>query len=289
MVHNGGQFGRVATDPCFGLNGNMHWDVVNLFGLLSELCLLYFYFSRNFAIMSVMGKENEKWYYRGDDGNVYGPADKSSLREWAECGRVLPTGMLSQDRVTWIPAQMMPELEMKWLVEAELGRFFGPFNRKMLISLAKSKSIPEGAKIYRLHELDVAADPAPVTVEKIVEKPVEKIVEKIVEKPVEKIVEKRVEVPVEKIVEKIVEKRVEVPVEKIVEKIVEVEPPPRAAVVESRPAGVQSALPPQMGGGIFKGVDRSRLAALEAAAQRELAAAKSGGFGGLGGLFGRRR
>ena len=252
-----------------------------------------------------MGKENEKWYYRGDDGNVYGPADKSSLREWAECGRVLPTGMLSQDRVTWIPAQMMPELEMKWLVEAELGRFFGPFNRKMLVGLAKSKSIPEGAKIYRLHELDVAADPAPVTVEKIVEKPVEKIVEKIVEKPVEKIVEKRVEVPVEKIVEKIVEKRVEVPVEKIVEKIVEkrvevpvekivekiveVEPPPRAAVVESRPAGVQSALPPQMGGGIFKGVDRSRLAALEAAAQRELAAAKSGGFGGLGGLFGRRR
>ena len=54
-------------------------------------------------------------------------------------------------------------------------------------------------------------------VEKIVEKPVEKIVEKIVEKPVEKIVEKIVEKPVEKIVEKIVEK----PVEKIVEKIVE--------------------------------------------------------------------
>ena len=33
-MHNGGQFGRVATDPCFGLNGNMHWDVVNLFGLM---------------------------------------------------------------------------------------------------------------------------------------------------------------------------------------------------------------------------------------------------------------
>lgn len=42
-------------------------------------------------------------------------------------------------------------------------------------------------------------------VEKIVEKPVEKIVEKIVEKPVEKIVEKIVEKPVEKIIEKIVE------------------------------------------------------------------------------------
>lgn len=58
-------------------------------------------------------------------------------------------------------------------------------------------------------------------VEKIVEKPVEKIVEKVVEKPVEKIVEKVVEKPVEKIVEKVVEKIVEKPVEKIVEKIVE--------------------------------------------------------------------
>ena len=57
----------------------------------------------------------------------------------------------------------------------------------------------------------------PIIIEKIVEKPVEKIVEKIVEKPVEKIVEKIVEKPVEKIVEKVVEK----PVEKIVEKIVE--------------------------------------------------------------------
>ena len=45
----------------------------------------------------------------------------------------------------------------------------------------------------------------PIIIEKIVEKPVEKIVEKIVEKPVEKIVEKVVEKPVEKIVEKPVE------------------------------------------------------------------------------------
>ena len=45
----------------------------------------------------------------------------------------------------------------------------------------------------------------PIIIEKIVEKPVEKIIEKIVEKPVEKIVEKVVEKPVEKIVEKPVE------------------------------------------------------------------------------------
>ncbi len=61
--------------------------------------------------------------------------------------------------------------------------------------------------------LGIANNKPPVTIEKKVEVPVEKIVEKIVEKrvevPVEKIVEKRVEVPVEKIVEKIVEKPVQ--------------------------------------------------------------------------------
>jgi predicted flap endonuclease-1-like 5' DNA nuclease len=89
--------------------------------------------------------------------------------------------------------------------------------------------------------LEIANNKPPVTVEKRVEVPVEKIVEKIVEKrvevpvekivekivekrvevPIEKIVEKRVEVPVDRIVEKIVEKRVEVPVDRVVEKIVE--------------------------------------------------------------------
>jgi predicted flap endonuclease-1-like 5' DNA nuclease len=84
--------------------------------------------------------------------------------------------------------------------------------------------------LFKIEELTtalgIANNKPPVTIEKKVEVPVEKIVEKIVEKkvevPVEKIVEKRVEVPVDRIVEKIVEKKVEVPVEKIVEKRIEV-------------------------------------------------------------------
>ena len=127
-----------------------------------------------------------------------------------------------------------------------------------------------------------------VPVEKIVEKvvvkevPVEKIVEKIVEVPVEKIVVK--EVPVEKIVEKIVEKRVEVPVEKIVERIVEVERPVEATVVEAEVVEPSDAAPPPRKGGMFGGADRSRLAALEEAARRELAAAGRNRFG----FFGRK-
>jgi len=164
------------------------------------------------------------------DGNVYGPADVAALVSWAEDGRIDPSSSLSKDRIKWTPAQLMGELEMKWLVELEPGKPLGPYNRKFLVASLADGSLPADAKAYRLHEFPIEQDPPPTVVEKEVirEVPVEKIVEKRVEVPVEKIVEKEVikEVPVEKIVEKIVEvpvekiveKRVEVPVEKIVEK-----------------------------------------------------------------------
>ncbi len=291
------------------------------------------------------------WYVKSADGSVYGPTDRASLVQWAREGRIDPSGFVSCDRVSWLQAPLMPELEMSWVVETEVGKFYGPFNRAVVVRLAAAGSIPPGANIYRRHDLPPGQDPAPervevpvekivekevrvevpvekivekevrveVPVEKIVEKevrvevPVEKIVEKevrvevpvekIVEKevrvevPVEKIVEKevRVEVPVEKIVEKIVEKvvekevRVEVPVEKIVERVIEIAPPPSGAA-EAEPMGAARVAPPEPKfGGIFKGADRARMAALEAAARRELSAAKRGGFGGVNRFFSRRK
>ena len=237
--------------------------------------------------------DRKEWYVRMSDGNVYGPADVAALVSWAEDGRVDPSSSLSKDRIKWTPAQLMPELEMKWLVEIEPGKPLGPYNRKFLIVSCADGSLPATAKVYRLHEFPVDQDPPPVVVEKIVEKrvevPVEKIVEKRVEVPVEKIVEKIVEVPVEKIVEKIVEveKLVEVPVEKIVEKIVEVEKPPRTTVVVPEVVEPSGNEPPRRAGGagLFGDVSRSGLAALEQAARRELAAAGKNRFG----FFGRRK
>jgi len=85
-------------------------------------------------------------------------------------------------------------------------------------------------------------------------------------------------------VERVVEKIVEVPVEKVVEKIVEV--PVQATVVEAEVMEpVDSEPPPRAPGGIFKDASRARLAALEEAARRELAAAGKGRFG----FFGRKR
>ena len=213
--------------------------------------------------------DRKEWYVRMSDGNVYGPADVAALVSWAEDGRVDPSSSLSKDRIKWTPAQLMPELEMKWLVEIEPGKPLGPYNRKFLIASCADGSLPATAKVYRLHEFPVDQDPPPVVVEKIVEK--------------------RVEVPVEKIVEKIVEveKRVEVPVEKIVEKIVEVEKPPRTTVVVPEVVEPSGNEPPRRAGGagLFGDVSRSGLAALEQAARRELAAAGKNRFG----FFGRRK
>ena len=292
--------------------------------------------------------DDRVWYVRSEDGAVYGPATSASLLDWVREGRVDPSGYVSTDRVNWVPPQTVPELEMKWLVETDLGKFFGPFNRELVKRLVADGSVPAGARIYRSWDIPVDRDPEPVVVEKIVEKivekpvekvvekivekPVEKIVEKVVEKPVEKVIEKVVEKPVEKIVEKVVEKpvekvverpvekvvekvvekpvekivekvvRVEVPVEKIVEKVVkvevpvekivekvvvkevvrEVEVPARSAVVIPEVVEAIDEPPPKPKlGGFFGNVDSGRLAALEAAARKELSAARRCGRGGF--------
>ena len=183
-----------------------------------------------------------------EDGKVYGPAGIESLVEWAKDGRVEPTSFVSQDRKSWRPAQTMPELEMKWLVETEPGKVFGPFNRAVVIRLFKDDSVARTAKAYRLHEFAVDEDPPPV--------------EKIVEKEV--IREVRVEVPVEKIVEK----------EVIREVRVEVPPPARTELVVAEVVEpIADTPPPRAPGSIFGNASREQLAALEAAARRELSSA----------------
>ena len=256
--------------------------------------------------------DNRDWFVKSVDGKVYGPAKISKLVEWAKDGRIEPTGFVSVDRVEWLEACTVDELEMKWLVEVSPGDVFGPFHRELVINLFKNGTVPATARAYRLHEFPIDQDPppvekivekeVPVEVEKIVEKEVrvevpvpvevEKIVEKevLVEVPVEKIVEKevRVEVPVEKIVEK--EVRVEVPVEKIVEKEVRVEVPVEK-VVEVLPPPDDSEPepgepPPKIADLRFGGLDRARLAALEKAARQELMRGRRMGM--RGNLFGRR-
>ena len=197
------------------------------------------------------------WYVKSEEGKVYGPATVESLVTWAKDGRIQPTGFLSQNRIDWQPSYLMPELEMKWFVEPEPGKAFGPFNREFVDHLLADGSAGPDAKVYcQPEEADEAEEPA--------------------EKVVEKVVEKIVEVPVEKIVEKVVEVEVSRPV--VIPEVVE---PVPVAPIDSAPP------PPPSPGAIFKGMNRSSLAALEAAARRELAMGRR--FGKVSEIFGRKK
>jgi len=186
---------------------------------------------------------------RTEAGQVYGPASQDSLRTWAEEGRIEPTGFLSRDRINWMPAQLMSELGMKWLVETEPGKVYGPFNRQVVIRLCREKQAGEHVRVYRLHEFAVDEDAPPVV----------KIVEKIVEKRVEVIVEKRVEVPVAE--------------------------SSHTGLVVSKASVPSTRRPSEAFSSIFKNLDHRRMAVLEAAAQRELTSKNKFGFG----LFGRKK
>ncbi|MBQ5531369.1 MAG: hypothetical protein IIT98_05145 [Kiritimatiellae bacterium] len=184
----------------------------------------------------------DEWYVRSPEGLIYGPTGMDELVVWAEEGRIEPAGFVSHDRENWIPAQLVPELSMSWVVEAEPGRFFGPFNRRLVTSLFNNGSIPQGANIYRRHDLPPDRDPEPERIE---------VVKEVVR-----------EVPVE--------------VEKIVERIIEVEPPPRAPIAETRQGAPDGRFPPvPRKDGIFGDIPLERLAALEEAARRELSSWES--------------
>ena len=186
-----------------------------------------------FGIIMAMNDSLKEWFVRTEEGKVYGPATLESLVSWAREGRVEPTGFASKDRINWTPLQLVPELEMKWLVETEPGKVFGPFNRQVVISLFRDGSVPSSAKAYRLHEFPVDEDAPPV------------------------------------------------------EKIVEVEPQARTELVVPEVVEPVDRVPPvKSPGSLFGGLDRDRLAALESAAQRELARGR--GLGIKSRLFGRK-
>ena len=233
------------------------------------------------------------WLVEVEPGRVLGPYNRRYLIASHREGAFPPETRIYRRHEFAVDVDPTPRVMEKVVEKIVEKRVEVPVDRIVEKIVEKKVEVP-------VEKIVVKEVPVEKVVEKIVEKrvevPVDRTVEKIVEKkvevPVEKIVVK--EVPVEKIVEKIVEKRVEVPVEKIVvkevpvekivEKIVEVERPVEAEVVEAEVVEPTDAAPPPRKGGIFGGADRSRLAALEEAARRELAAAGRGHFG----FFGRK-
>ncbi len=69
-----------------------------------------------------------RWFVRKRDGSVFGPETIEVLLEWAAQCRLVSGNEVSTDRINWVPAESLPELQMHWKAILPDGRTFGPFN-----------------------------------------------------------------------------------------------------------------------------------------------------------------
>lgn len=103
--------------------------------------------SGKYDIISFM-QNGEKWYVKNVAGKVFGPIDHETLKKWVRDGRVEPLAGVSNDLQNWTIAPMRPELEMNWVVENNLGQFYGPTHKAVIDDLKKSGTLSPAARFY---------------------------------------------------------------------------------------------------------------------------------------------
>ena len=86
--------------------------------------------------------DNRDWFVKSVDGKVYGPAKISKLVEWAKDGRIEPTGFVSTDRVDWLEACSIDELEMN-CSPADNDERSMFFVRAVIESIRKMRWVPD--------------------------------------------------------------------------------------------------------------------------------------------------
>ncbi|MBP7830782.1 MAG: DUF4339 domain-containing protein [Kiritimatiellae bacterium] len=87
------------------------------------------------------------WYLKQPDGQVYGPHDEDTLRQWAEDGRIGPGDLITQDQRHWYPAADLTSLEMNWTVRLPDGSLYGPLHVQALAVLIESGEVAGDTEI----------------------------------------------------------------------------------------------------------------------------------------------
>ena len=81
------------------------------------------------------------WFLKIDDGSVFGPVPAADLRNWAEQGRIAPGNQISKDKKSWILAEDLPDLDMRWMVQLSGDTVYGPLNIKALGDLVRDGTV----------------------------------------------------------------------------------------------------------------------------------------------------
>lgn len=70
---------------------------------------------------------SDHWFLRKhEDGSIFGPLPFTKLQEWGRSAQISPHDAVSEDKVNWTKAPMIPELEMDWLVQLDEHLYYGP-------------------------------------------------------------------------------------------------------------------------------------------------------------------
>ena len=81
---------------------------------------------------------SDHWYLKKhDQGDVFGPVHFDKVREWAKSAQINPQDMLSEDKVVWTKAPMIPELQMDWLVVVGDNLLYGPTTSDALLEFVQ--------------------------------------------------------------------------------------------------------------------------------------------------------
>src|SRR4051812_24896336 len=86
-----------------------------------------------------MAIENpDHWFLKKhENGEIFGPVKFTKIRDWAQSAHVNSHDSLSNDKVMWTKAPMLPELEMDWLVVVEENLLYGPTTSGALLEFSR--------------------------------------------------------------------------------------------------------------------------------------------------------
>lgn len=106
--------------------------------------------------MNTVDGDNREWFLRISNGVVFGPVPTQKLCQWTEQGRVQPENDVSEDRIQWLPAQEVPELDFNWFLEDSDGVLTGPFNKRVAERLLSDGRVGEGTSMLPREQADLS-------------------------------------------------------------------------------------------------------------------------------------
>lgn len=102
----------------------------------------------NYTIHTMSIASYENWYLKKHENNeVFGPVHFDKIREWAQSAQVSPQDTVSEDKVVWTKAPMIPELQMDWLVQLNEERCYGPTTVGAILEFLKLGEITGETRI----------------------------------------------------------------------------------------------------------------------------------------------